>query len=326
MSSVDAKNVNEVSNQVTRKRRRGINNETRATSRLKFNEKTDANRANGLFLGHLDSVEVSMVTIGADTTGMPTFTGLEVPRITFTFASNGADLNARKYLTHSLMPVESNAETIPGGKNEWQVNSVLSFIKHIMDVFIFKGREMTEDEEDLLCLPFEDFVEDNGKFVYEPIDAEEVIKGWTTLFNNAANMLNGVKDDAPAKPTYMTANGGILPIWIKLLRFNKVKGEWRPIVRGKSTMGDLGFGFVGTGLIELYKDGVAPLLSIDFTKESIIPREIKTAKAPMTPNMPGMPGMAMGGGVNIEQPMGGNFGGSENFGAFSPEETDDSPF
>ena len=42
-----------------KKRRRGINNETRAASRLKFDERRDANRANGLFVGHLDNVEVT---------------------------------------------------------------------------------------------------------------------------------------------------------------------------------------------------------------------------------------------------------------------------
>lgn len=54
-------------------------------------------------------------------------------------------------------------------------------MKHYMDVFILKGREMTEEEENALTLPFEDF-DENGEYISIP--TEEVIAGWKTLFTN----------------------------------------------------------------------------------------------------------------------------------------------
>lgn len=326
VEAANAASVEQTAKAATRKMRRGISNETRATTRLKFNEK-DANRSCSLFLGHLEEVKVDMVTIGAETTGLPSFTGLEVPRISFTFASNEADAASRKYYTHSFLAVESNAETIPGGKNAWQVDNPLRFIKHILDVFLLKGRAMTEAEEDALCLPFEDFVEENGRLVYEPVEAETVIAGWTQLFTNAANIINGVKPDAPAKPIYVNANGSYTQIWMKLLRFTKVKGEWKPVIGGKSTAGDLGMSsFIGSGVIELFKQTQAPNLTVDISKESITYKEV--AKAPMAPSVPGaptMPGMAMG-GVGIDTPT---YDGSETpdySAAYGASAMDENPF
>lgn len=54
--------------------RRGIGT-ARGTTRLKFSH--EQAKQNGLFLGHLDSVAVTMIQIGEDKTGMPSFNGLE---------------------------------------------------------------------------------------------------------------------------------------------------------------------------------------------------------------------------------------------------------
>lgn len=87
-----------------KKRRRGISNETRAASRLKFDERRDANRANGLFVGHLDNVEVTWVTLGAEVQGLQSFAGCAIPILTLTFASNEENESIRRYVTHRMMP------------------------------------------------------------------------------------------------------------------------------------------------------------------------------------------------------------------------------
>lgn len=283
-----------------KKKRRGISNDTRGSSRLKFDERRDAQRANGLFIGHLDNVEVTWVTLGADVQGLQSFAGLAIPVLSLTFASNDENESVRRYVPHRMMPAESNALTIPGGAEEWKVNSVLAWMKHLMDVFILKGRAMTEEEEDALCLPFDD-TDDDGNYV--PVESEVVIDGWKILFENFVKLMNN-----DGKPVYKNANGGILPIWMKLLRFVKFKNAWTPVVRGKSTMGDLGFtNFVGEGCIELYKSTTPPLLKIDVSKESITYKE--TSK-PTAPTMPGAP--MMGGAMPASQMPSMPMGGSEN--------------
>ena len=143
--------------------RRGINNSRHAVNRLKFHEKDAA--SNGLFVAHLDSVSVDW-SVNAEAKA---FTGLRVPRLTFTFASNHTNVNERRYIVKTLFPVESNVDTIPDGKDAWQVDNVLNWAKHILDVLYFKGREMTPEEEDALTLTFEDFTEDeNGDVWYNP--------------------------------------------------------------------------------------------------------------------------------------------------------------
>lgn len=268
--------VKETAAQPAKKLRRGINNETRATSRLKFDERRDANRTNGLFVGHLDNVEVKWVTIGEEVQGLPQFAGQSIPVLVLTFASNHEDINQRRYVEHRMMPAESNALTIPGGKDAWKVESIFSWMKHVLNVFVLKNRPMTEEEEDALTLPYSDFDEQNQ---YVPVEPEEVIAGWRTVFENFVNIL-----DNNGKPYYKNDKGGILPIWMKLLRFTKVNKDWQAVVRGKSTFGDLGFtNFVGEGCIELYKQDTAPTLKIDITKESITYKETKKATAPAMP-------------------------------------------
>ena len=100
--------------------RRGINNSRHAVNRLKFHEKDAA--SNGLFVAHLDSVSVDW-SVNAEAKA---FTGLRVPRLTFTFASNHTNVNERRYIVKTLFPVESNVDTIPDGKDAWQVDNVLN--------------------------------------------------------------------------------------------------------------------------------------------------------------------------------------------------------
>lgn len=270
-----------------KKKRRGISNETRATSRLKFDDVRDANKANGLFQGHLESVEVKDITIGEETTGMPSFNGMTVPKLILTFASNHPAVAERRYVSMQFLPAESNVDTIPNGSKAWQVDRIMAYLKHLLDVYLLKGKSMSEEQEDALTLAFEDF-DDNGEYV--SVDPTEVINGWRVLFENFANIMNTGKD---GKPIYVTADGKIIPIWMKLLRFTKNKGQWKP-VEGGNRAGDLAFpGFVGEGVIELFVTNKAPILKVDATKEKIAVMDI--AKTPTNPAVSGMPGAPMGG-------------------------------
>lgn len=276
--------------------RRGIAT-ARGTQRLKFSH-TDA-KSNGLFVAHLESVDVTMVKIGEDATGLPSFNGMEIPRLRFLFTSNEPDEAKRKYVTLSFMPAESNTETIPGGKSEWKVTNVFDWIQHIIKVFVLKGREFTEEEVEMLSLPFVDFDENNQ---YVPVDVETVIAGWTQLFNNVENLLNRGKDE---KSYYKNADGKFIPLWIKLIRYNKTKKNgWTALQNG-----DLVFPtFVGEGCIEIFKPNEMPAIKYNTITECITPKDIEPKKKAQAPNVgvAGMPGM---GAVNLGSesfdPMGG---------------------
>lgn len=275
-----------------KKRRRGVSNETQATSQLKFHEKDATNF--GLFIGHLDEVRVDW-SVNADG---KTFTGLKVPRLTLHFASNHPNVNERRHVYQTLFPVESNVDTMPGGKDEWRVNNVLSWIKHMLDVFYLKGRTMTQEEEDALILDIDDFDESTGE--YKPVEPEDVVKAYATLFTNAAAMLNGTfgKTDGVAKPCYKDANGKFISVYMKLLRHKKRKNEWINVGQN----GDLAFdSFIGAGVVEIVKPNTPPaILRIDFARESITPKVTK--KEPTTnPMMGGVSAMAgMGGNVSAD--------------------------
>ena len=292
-----------------KKARRGVSNETKATSQLRFHEKDAA--PNGLFMAHLHSVSVEWST-NADG---KQFTGEKVPRLQFEFASNTADANEMRHVYQSLFPVESNVNTIPGGSEEWKVNQVLNWIKHVLDVYYLRGRKLTEAEEDALSLPFMDF-DDDGNFV--ALDVKEILNGYAQLFSNVVAMMNGtfgLAEGETAKPCYRDDNGKFLRCWIKLLRHKKVKGEWKNVTQN----GDLGFDmFIGSGCIELAPNpnSQPKIISIDSSKESITPKEVKKA-----PTIPGMAGAE--GGVMAGMPgMGGTAAGS----AYNEAAADDMPF
>lgn len=266
-----------------KKIRRGVSNQTQAVSQLRFHEKDAAQ--NGLFIGHLVEVRVDWST----NSDGKTFTGMKVPRLTYHFASNHANVNEQRHVYQTLFPVESNVQTIPNGSEEWKVNNVLNWIKHVLDVFYLKGRQLTEEEEDALSLPFTDF-DENGEYV--AIDPEEVLAGYAALFNNVVSIMEGrfhLADGETPKACYKDANGKPISIWMKLLRHRRRKDSWVNVGQN----GELGFDqFIGAGAIEIQKPNTPPaILRVDFAKESITPKETK--KQPSI-GVPGM-GSAMGG-------------------------------
>lgn len=285
----------------TKKLRRGISNETRAVSQLKFHEKDAAQ--NGLFIGHLHAVTVEWST----SNDSASFNGISIPRLQFHFASNHANEQEMRHVYQTLFPVESSVDTIPGGAQEWRVNNVFAWIKHILDVFYLKGRKMTEAEENALELPFVDFDEE-GQFVV--VDPQDVANGYRSLFENAAAMLNGtfnLADGEPAKPCFKSADGKYLECWMKLLRCKKVKNTWKNVAGGNAA-GDLAFDFIGSGVVELKKGNTPPMvLRLDLSKESITPKEVSKEPTIGTP----MGGMNQFGNVTapggMAAPMNGAF-------------------
>lgn len=268
--------------------RRGLGS-ARGTARLKFGN--DQAKSNGLFLGHLEEVKYSTITIGEDKTGMPSFNGFEIPKLTLTFASNEEDPNKRHYVSKTFTAVESNVNTIPGGKEEWKVNSVFDWLKHVLNVYYLKGRELTDEEATALSLTFEDF-DEQGEYV--SVDTEIVINAWKVLFENFENIMNRGKD---GKPVYHDKNNKFIPVWLKLLRYVKSRKSWTPINNGDLSLPQ----FVGEGCIEIYQQNAIPSIKIDLVKETIL---IINVEKPKTPNMPAVGGMApMMGGVAIDQTM-----------------------
>lgn len=278
----------------------------RGTARLKFGN--DQAKPNGLFLGHLEEVKYSTITIGEDKTGMPSFNGFEIPKLTLTFASNEEDPNKRHYVSKTFTAVESNVNTIPGGKEEWKVNSVFDWLKHVLNVYYLKGRELTDKEAAALSLTFEDF-DEQGEYV--SVDTEIVINAWKVLFENFENIMNRGKD---GKPVYHDKNNKFIPVWLKLLRYVKNRKSWTPINNGDLSLPQ----FVGEGCIEIYQQNAIPSIKIDLVKETIL---IMNVEKPKTPNMPAVGGMApMMGGVAIDQTM--NPMGTD----ISSQTIDDMPF
>lgn len=268
--------------------RRGVAS-ARGTQRLKFTEK-DANRQNGLFEAHLDNVDVSMIKIGDDRTGMPSFNGLEIPKLRFTFASNDSSPLKRKYVTLSFNAVESNVNTIPGKTEAWKVDQVFNWIQHIIKVYVCKGKELTDvltlEQLASLDLPFVDY-DENGDYI--PVEAETVIAGWKSLFESVAAILNTGKDNTP----YYMHDGKFIPVWIKLIRCVKnAKKGWQNVSNG-----DLAFPtFIGEGCVEFIIPNVAPSIHLDLVRESIMPKVVEDKpKAPNMPGAPAMPGMGIGG-------------------------------
>jgi hypothetical protein len=268
--------------------RRGLGS-ARGTARLKFGN--DQAKPNGLFLGHLEEVKYSTITIGEDKTGMPSFNGFEIPKLTLTFASNEEDPNKRHYVSKTFTAVESNVNTIPGGKEEWKVNSVFDWLKHVLNVYYLKGRELTDKEATALSLTFEDF-DEQGEYV--SVDTEIVINAWKVLFENFENIMNRGKD---GKPVYHDKNNKFIPVWLKLLRYVKSRKSWTPINNGDLSLPQ----FVGEGCIEIYQQNAIPSIKIDLVKETIL---IMNVEKPKTPNMSAVGGMApMMGGIAIDQTM-----------------------
>lgn len=300
--SADKENLASGSAQPTTKRnRRGVSNATKAVANLKFHEK-DASPQNALFVGHLAEVRVDW----SENAEGKQFTGEKVPRLTLHFTSEHKNVSEQRHVYYTLNCVESNVNTIPDGTEEWKVNNVFNWIKHILDVYYLKGREMTEEEEAALTLPFEDF-DDEGNYV--AVETKDVIAGYAFIFNNFAAMMNGqfnLADGEIAKPCFKTSDGKFIPAWLKLLRHKKVKGEWKNVAQN----GELGFdSFIGNGVVELIRKDMPPaVLRVDLAKESITPKETKKA-----PTMGGVASSMPMGGVMASSPMDMGVSGSAAF-------------
>lgn len=294
-----------------KKNRRGISNETKAVSQLKFHEKDAAN--NGLFIGHLVEATVNWA-VGKEGSS---FASLKMPYLTFHFASQHPNINEQRHAYQTLFPIPSNIDTIPGGSAEWQVNNLMNWIKHVLDIFYLKGRQLTPEEEDALTLSFCDFDDDNN---YVQVEPQEVLNGYQTLFTSAVAMLNGtfnLAEGETPKPCYKDANGKPIVVWMKLLRHRKTKKGWVNVGQN----GELAFdNFLGSGALEVFKgSGTMPaILRIDPSRESITPKDTKKE-----PNIPGanIPGM-MGGAVMAGMPSGMPI----DDGAFAAAGSEDMPF
>lgn len=267
---------------VIKKARRGVTNQTQATSQLRFHEKDASN--NGLFVGHLAECKVDW-SVNADG---KQFTGMKVPRLTLHFASMHTNAAEQRHVYQTLFPVESSVDTIPGGKEEWKVNIVFNWIKHLLDVYVLKGRQLTTEEEAALELSFVDFDDNNEYVVTEP---QDVIDGYATLFNNFVAMMEGkfgIKEGETPKCAYKDANGKPIPVWMKLLRHRKRKNEWVNVGQN----GELGFdNFLTSSAIEIQRPNMPPaILRLDLAKESITPKVVN--KTP-TVGIPGVPGAAI---------------------------------
>ena len=307
MSEVKEKGAGVTADAPVKKGRRGVSNEIQATAQLRFHEKDAA--PNRLFMAHLHNVSVAW-SVNADG---KQFTGEKVPRLVFEFCSNTKDASQMRHVYHSIFPIESNVNTIPGGSEAWKFDQAMRFIKHILDVYYLKGRQLTPEEEDALTLSFCDF-DDDGNFV--PVDVKDVLAAYAELFNNVAAIMNGqfnLADGETAKPYYRDDNGHFIRVWIKLLRHKKVRGEWKNVGQN----GDLAFDpFVGTGVVELFVQGKEPsIISVDESKESITPKEIKKT--------PTIPGVDMAGGVMAGGPA---MVGAVPGGAYNEAGADEMPF
>lgn len=316
--------TNEANVETPKKKRRGLGS-VRGASRLKFS-KDDYNRSNGLFIGHLDNVEMKWATQKED--NATSFAGLAVPYLAFTFASNHDKEADRRYITLRVMPVESSALTIEGGDEEWKFNQQMGWLKHILDVFVLRGKPMTEEMEDKLALSYVD-TDEEGQYV--PVEPEEVLAGWRALFENFIAILEN-----DGKPYYKNDKGGILPVWMKLLKYVRVRDRktkemhWTPVASGNQA-GDYSFtNFVGEGAIEIYHQDKAPNLRVDVSKESVTDKEVPNK--PKTPNMPAIPGVPTTGvtpaniGIGGAAPIGGAgaFDPNANYG--TPVTGEDLPF
>lgn len=331
-AKVDESVVNQPANSAAttapKKRRRGISNETRTTSRKKFSHKDAINNL-WLFVGHLHA-RVAWVTMKEDNNMRPAFAGKAIPQLVIEATSlhtNPADV---RVASKTFWPYESNVDYIPGGSKEKFINMDFAWIKHFLDVVVFKGREMTDEESEMLELGYVDY-DDNGQ--YEPVEVEDVIKAWGVLFDNVVKL---VETGENGKSALLDKVGNQRQFWFRLNRYYKNKGDWAFSGQG-SEEGDLVFpNIVGQGIFEekFMLDAThfkEPSLMFDITKERIAPMDGVQSKQKKAPNLaaaPGIGGIAMGAGI-VQPSMVGmpNFGAAGGFNptegsAFAPDSED----
>lgn len=276
-----------------KKNRRGISNNTQATSYLKFHEK-DA-RPDGIFVGQLASAEVKWSTFKEGD-----FAGQSVPKLELHFTSCHQNNDEKRHVFLTLQPVQSSVDTYVNGEKAYFVDSNFKWIKHILDTFYLKGRSLNDTEEDALSLDYND-CDENGNYV--PVETEDVLKSWGKLFTNVVAMLNGTFDNGEGATGKICYTG--VRVFMKLLRYQKrgrgANAGWASV----GNNGDLAFpNFVGEGCLELMKSETAQpvVLKVNVINESITPKQVKQAAAPSMPgNIPGgMPGNPIfGAGVQV---------------------------
>lgn len=279
-----------------KKKRRGISNDTKATTRLKFTH-TDVTRYKGLFIGHIE-VRVGWVTFGEDVKNSPSFIGKSVPQLIIDFYSTHEKEAERRYSTITIFASESNVDNIPSGSKYKFIENNFQIIKHVLDVTVLKGRELTEQEEEMLELGYVDFDDEGG---YEPVEVDDVLKAWAVLFENVVKLIKtGGKDgksvllDDKGKPRYFYG---------KMYRYYKNNGVWTPAGYG-SQEGELVFpnyvreGFFEEAFLDANKQLLPPKrIKLDEVRESIVPMPDITRKKPNLPNNPAIGGIAVGGGT-----------------------------
>lgn len=314
--------VNQSANAATaapKKRRRGISNETRTTSRKKFSHKDAINNI-WLFVGNLHA-RVAWVTMKEESNMRPAFAGKAVPQLIIEATSLHTNPVDVRVVSKTFWAYESNVDYIPGGSKEKFINMDFAWIKHFLDVVVFKGREMTDEESEMLELGYVDY-DDNGQ--YEPVEVEDVIKAWGVLFDNVVKLVETGGENG--KSALLDKAGNQRQFWFRLNRYYKNKGDWAFSGQG-SEEGDLVFpNIVGQGIFEEkfmidanhFRE---PSLLFDFTKERIAPMEGVQSKQKKVPNLAaaaGISGIAMGAGI-VQPGMGGmpNFGAA---GGFNPTE------
>lgn len=324
--------VNQSANAATaapKKRRRGISNETRTTSRKKFSHKDAINNI-WLFVGNLHA-RVAWVTMKEESNMRPAFAGKAVPQLIIEATSLHTNPVDVRVASKTFWAYESNVDYIPGGSKEKFINMDFAWIKHFLDVVVFKGREMTDEESEMLELGYVDY-DDNGQ--YEPVEVEDVIKAWGVLFDNVVKLVETGGENG--KSALLDKAGNQRQFWFRLNRYYKNKGDWAFSGQG-SEEGDLVFpNIVGQGIFEEkfmidanhFRE---PSLLFDFTKERIAPMEGVQSKQKKAPNLAaaaGIGGIAMGAGI-VQSGMGGmpNFGAAGGFNptegsAFAPDEDD----
>lgn len=311
----------------SKKRRRGISNETRSTTLLKFNH-DDAYPGIGLFIGTI-SARIAWVTIGNDSKST-SFIGKAVPQLIIDFVSLHEPASAKKHNSRTIWARESNADNIESGKNYKFINADFAYMKHILEVVVLKGRPLTPEEEDALVLDYVDW-DENGQ--YEPVEADEVIRAWQVLFESFIKILETSGKDG--KSALLADNGKPRHFWGKLLRYQKINGEWTPTGYG-SEEGDLCQPtFVGEGIFEevIYdpttKQPKKPAMVLNIVKECIKPMDI-SRKKPNLAAAPGIGSIPIGGGQIPPSFMGGpapTAGGFDNaFADNNQGPKDDLPF
>lgn len=238
-----------------KKSRRGISNDTRSTSRKKPTDKYLDER-NKLFPCYIDAIDITSTT---PKDGTSDFGGKEVPMLRITFVSQKGDEGQKAYVSELFMPVPSNIDTIPNGDNAWRIDSMMSKLKHYLDVCVLRGRPMTEEEEFALDLGYEDF-DEVGNYSHVPVD--DVIAGWSAMFEAYVAMFTA----NDSKPAIYTESGSKQPYWLKLLRYvRQTKGnkDWVEVQNGNLAIPS----FVGEGIIEVMKPKSEPTLVVDIVKE-----------------------------------------------------------